>query len=100
VVRLFSAAAPSPASQSPLTINVINDAGYPDIVHWHGLYLPAVQDGATEDGMLGHDEPIRVRAGERVLFRLETENKLAGEDSPRGSAHVGYGSFASILRCP
>ena len=24
----------------PVTINVINDAGYPDIVHWHGLYLP------------------------------------------------------------
>jgi FtsP/CotA-like multicopper oxidase with cupredoxin domain len=34
----------------PITINVINDAGYPDIVHWHGLYLPAVQDGATEEG--------------------------------------------------
>jgi FtsP/CotA-like multicopper oxidase with cupredoxin domain len=34
----------------PVTINVINDAGYDDIVHWHGLYLPAVQDGATEEG--------------------------------------------------
>jgi len=34
----------------PVTINVINDAGYPDIVHWHGLYLPSVQDGAIEEG--------------------------------------------------
>lgn len=34
----------------PVTINMINNAGYPDIVHWHGLYLPAVQDGATEEG--------------------------------------------------
>jgi FtsP/CotA-like multicopper oxidase with cupredoxin domain len=34
----------------PVSINVINNAGYPDIVHWHGLYLPAVQDGATEEG--------------------------------------------------
>ena len=34
----------------PITINVINDVGYPDIVHWHGLYLPALQDGATEEG--------------------------------------------------
>jgi FtsP/CotA-like multicopper oxidase with cupredoxin domain len=34
----------------PGTINVINDAGYPDIIHWHGLYLPAVQDGTTEEG--------------------------------------------------
>ena len=35
---------------APVTINVVNDAGYPDIVHWHGLYLPAMQDGATEEG--------------------------------------------------
>ena len=34
----------------PVPINVINDAGYPDIIHWHGLYLPAFQDGATEEG--------------------------------------------------
>ena len=34
----------------PVTINVINDARYTDIVHWHGLYLPAVEDGATEGG--------------------------------------------------
>jgi FtsP/CotA-like multicopper oxidase with cupredoxin domain len=44
----------------PVTIKVINDAGYPDIVHWHGLYLPAVQDGATEEGSpiipVGHSQ--------------------------------------------
>jgi FtsP/CotA-like multicopper oxidase with cupredoxin domain len=38
------------AEGKPVTVNVINDAGYPDIVHWHGLYLPAIQDGATEEG--------------------------------------------------
>ena len=38
------------AKEARSTIKVINDAGYPDIVHWHGLYLPAVQDGATEEG--------------------------------------------------
>jgi FtsP/CotA-like multicopper oxidase with cupredoxin domain len=37
---------------TPVNINVINDAGYADIVHWHGLYLPAIQDGATEEGSL------------------------------------------------
>ena len=44
----------------PVSINVTNDAGYPDIVHWHGLYLPAVQDGATEEGSpiipVGHSQ--------------------------------------------
>jgi FtsP/CotA-like multicopper oxidase with cupredoxin domain len=34
----------------PVNIKVINDAGYDDLVHWHGLYLPAQQDGATEEG--------------------------------------------------
>ena len=34
----------------PVNIKVINDAGYPNLVHWHGLYLPALQDGATEEG--------------------------------------------------
>jgi FtsP/CotA-like multicopper oxidase with cupredoxin domain len=34
----------------PVAINVVNDAGYPDLIHWHGLYLPSVQDGAMEEG--------------------------------------------------
>jgi FtsP/CotA-like multicopper oxidase with cupredoxin domain len=38
------------AEGKPVNIKVINNAGYDDIVHWHGLYLPAVQDGATEEG--------------------------------------------------
>ncbi len=50
----YNGKVPGPAlrlrERRPVTINVINDAGYPDIVHWHGLYLPALQDGATEEG--------------------------------------------------
>lgn len=38
------------AEGKPVNIEVINNAGYDDIVHWHGLYLPAQQDGATEEG--------------------------------------------------
>jgi FtsP/CotA-like multicopper oxidase with cupredoxin domain len=50
----YNGSVPGPALRlregRPVNIKVINDAGYPDIVHWHGLYLPAVQDGATEEG--------------------------------------------------
>jgi FtsP/CotA-like multicopper oxidase with cupredoxin domain len=50
----YNGTVPGPALRlregRPVTINVVNDAGYPDIVHWHGLYLPPVQDGATEEG--------------------------------------------------
>lgn len=34
----------------PVAINVINDSGYPNLVHWHGLFLPSEQDGAVEEG--------------------------------------------------
>lgn len=33
-----------------VTIDVVNDAGREDIVHWHGLHIPSLQDGATEEG--------------------------------------------------
>ncbi len=38
------------AEGKPVNIKVINNADYDDIVHWHGLYLPAPQDGAAEEG--------------------------------------------------
>lgn len=34
----------------PVAINVINNSGYPNLVHWHGLFLPPLQDGAAEEG--------------------------------------------------
>jgi FtsP/CotA-like multicopper oxidase with cupredoxin domain len=33
-----------------LTIDVINETDASDIVHWHGLHIPSLQDGATEEG--------------------------------------------------
>ena len=50
----YNGSAPGPTLRlregRPVNIKVINDAGYPNLVHWHGLYLPALQDGATEEG--------------------------------------------------
>ena len=49
----YDGVVPGPALRlkegQPVTINVINDSGYPNLIHWHGLYLPAAQDGATEE---------------------------------------------------
>jgi FtsP/CotA-like multicopper oxidase with cupredoxin domain len=33
-----------------ITIDVVNETEVPDIVHWHGLQIPSVQDGAVEEG--------------------------------------------------
>ena len=46
----------------PVTIKVVNDSGYPNLVHWHGLYVPSVQDGTTEEG-----SPI-IAPGESLLY--------------------------------
>ncbi|WP_207803078.1 multicopper oxidase family protein [Roseicella frigidaeris] len=46
----------------PVAINVVNDSGYPNLVHWHGLYLPPEQDGAAEEG-----SPI-IPPGQSLLY--------------------------------
>ncbi|MGH8336626.1 MAG: multicopper oxidase domain-containing protein, partial [Gammaproteobacteria bacterium] len=34
----------------PVAINVINHSGYPNLIHWHGLMISSLQDGAMEEG--------------------------------------------------
>jgi FtsP/CotA-like multicopper oxidase with cupredoxin domain len=34
----------------PVTIEVFNDTGEAEIVHWHGLQIPSAVDGAMEEG--------------------------------------------------
>ncbi|HZB55988.1 MAG TPA: multicopper oxidase family protein [Reyranella sp.] len=50
----YNGSVPGPALRlregRPVTIDVINESGYPNLIHWHGLFLPAEQDGATEEG--------------------------------------------------
>lgn len=50
----YNGKVPGPALRvkegQPLAINVINDSGYDNLVHWHGLHLPSEQDGAFEEG--------------------------------------------------
>ena len=33
-----------------VTVDVVNETDVSDIVHWHGLHIPSVQDGASEEG--------------------------------------------------
>src|SRR5580658_10530750 len=34
----------------PVTIDVVNETGQPEMVHWHGLHIPPEVDGAHEEG--------------------------------------------------
>jgi FtsP/CotA-like multicopper oxidase with cupredoxin domain len=78
----------------PVAINVINDAGYADLVHWHGLYLPAVQDGAMEEG-----SPM-IAPGQSLLYsftpkpsgtRWYHSHAMAGADLTRSTYSGEFG---------
>ena len=49
---------------SPVTIEVTNRSDFPEVVHWHGLYLPSPIDGAVEEGT----PPILPGSTQRYTF--------------------------------
>jgi FtsP/CotA-like multicopper oxidase with cupredoxin domain len=62
-------------------INVINDSGYPNLIHWHGLQIPAEQDGAAEEG-----SPI-ILPGQSLIYTY----------TPRPSGTRWYHSHAMAM---
>ena len=80
----------------PVTIDVTNNTGIEDIVHWHGLYLPALADGAMEEG-----SPMIAPGGtQRSSFtakpsgtRWYHSHNVAGTDLTRSLYSGMYGFF-------
>src|SRR5271154_6449105 len=48
----------------PVTIEVTNHTDRPEVVHWHGLFVPADVDGAVEEGT----PPIAANSTARYTF--------------------------------
>src|SRR5579859_3997255 len=52
--KLYNGQFPGPLLRmqegKPVTIDVHNDTDTPELLHLHGLFLPAVLDGAAEEG--------------------------------------------------
>ena len=50
----YSGTVPGPALRlregRQVSIDIRNDTDIDDIIHWHGLYVPSVADGAMEEG--------------------------------------------------
>jgi FtsP/CotA-like multicopper oxidase with cupredoxin domain len=67
----YNGAVPGPVLRlqegRPVAINVINDSGYANLIHWHGLFIPSVQDGATEEG-----SPI-IPSGQSLLYSFTSK---------------------------
>jgi FtsP/CotA-like multicopper oxidase with cupredoxin domain len=51
----------------PVSIEIINHTDHPEIVHWHGLFLPTEVDGAVEEGspMIAPGASTRIRVTPR-----------------------------------
>src|SRR5580658_1786516 len=50
----YNGSAPGPILRlregQPVTVQVINDSKTPELVHWHGLFVPSDVDGSEEEG--------------------------------------------------
>jgi FtsP/CotA-like multicopper oxidase with cupredoxin domain len=50
----YNGTAPGPVLRmregKPISVDVINDTDTPELVHWHGLLIPAEPDGTSEEG--------------------------------------------------
>ena len=60
----YNGSAPGPVLRlregQPITVEVSNETKIPELVHWHGLFVPSEVDGSEEEGT----PPVhRVRCG-------------------------------------
>lgn len=96
----YNGAAPGPVLRvregRRIDIDVTNNTDIDDIVHWHGLYLPSIMDGAMEEGspMIRRDGTQRYSfAAKPSGTRWYHSHNVAGTDLTR-SLYAGlYGFF-------
>src|SRR5579863_3219853 len=82
----------------PVTVEVINDTDVPELVHWHGLFLPAEVDGVEEENtpMVPPRGRIRYQFTPRPAgTRWYHTHTMAGADLHRGS-YTGQFGFLMI----
>lgn len=80
----------------PITIDVVNRTDVPEIVHWHGLWIPSYEDGASEEG-----SPMIPPGGQRRYsftprpagFRWYHTHTFAGHDFKRATYTGQFGCF-------
>jgi FtsP/CotA-like multicopper oxidase with cupredoxin domain len=80
----------------PLVIDVLNRSPVPEIVHWHGLQIPAEMDGAAEQGssMIPPGGQFRYAFTPRPSgFRWYHTHAFAGHDLKRGGYTGQFGCF-------
>jgi FtsP/CotA-like multicopper oxidase with cupredoxin domain len=82
----------------PVTIDVTNQSTAPEVVHWHGLFVPPAVDGAMEEGtpMIPASGHARYTFTPRPAgFRWYHTHVFAGKDLHRGQ-YTGEHGFLLI----
>jgi len=81
-----------------VTVEVINDTDVPELVHWHGLFLPSEVDGAEEENtpMVPPRGRIRYQFTPKPAgTRWYHTHTMAGQDLHRG-AYTGQFGFLFV----
>jgi FtsP/CotA-like multicopper oxidase with cupredoxin domain len=71
----------------PVTIDVTNRTGIPEVLHWHGLFLPSEVDGAMEEGTPVISDGAKARytfTPRPAGFRWYHTHIFAGRDLSKG----------------
>jgi FtsP/CotA-like multicopper oxidase with cupredoxin domain len=80
----------------PIAIDVLNRTKIPEIVHWHGLWIPSEVDGATQEGSptIAPGAHLRyVFTPEPAGFRWYHSHIFAGHDLKRATYSGQFGCF-------
>ena len=78
----------------PVTVEVINDTDVPELVHWHGLFIPADVDGVEEEATPMAPPHGRIRyqfVPQPAGSRWYHTHTMAGADLHRGAYTGQYG---------
>jgi FtsP/CotA-like multicopper oxidase with cupredoxin domain len=80
----------------PIAIDVLNRTAIPEIVHWHGLWIPSDMDGSKEEGspMIAPGARFRYLFTPRPSgFRWYHTHAFAGHDLKRATYTGQFGCF-------
>jgi FtsP/CotA-like multicopper oxidase with cupredoxin domain len=96
----YNGAVPGPPIRwpegKPIAIDVTNHSKLPEIVHWHGQWIPSVEDGAMEEGspMIAPGATQRYSFEPRPAgFRWYHTHSFAGHHLDRGLYTGQFGCF-------
>jgi len=80
----------------PIVIDVLNRTAIPEIVHWHGLWIPSDMDGSSEEGspMIAPGAQLRyLFTPQPSGFRWYHTHTFAGHDLKRATYTGQFGCF-------